>query len=264
LQSVDRGTRLVYGVHKSKREMQMKIRVGGFILALLLLVLLGALPLIIASAQQTAAEKYFFVLLKRPANAPQMSKEAADKLQEEHMANIRRLHAENKLVMAGPFLDDTSLRGIFVLKAASKEQAQEWSDTDPAVIAGRLAEDVRGPWMIRPDAIHEASTPQAMKQYTVALMNRGEKWDPASREYQELLKPHLALIGKLSAEGTMVLAGPLRDEGELKGVFIYSVGAEQAAKLVQEDPLVKAGYLKPELHPWMTAKGVLAAGQARK
>jgi uncharacterized protein YciI len=246
--------------------MQMKIRVGGFILFLLLLELLGALTPRVVFAQQAAAtaEQYFFVLLKRPANAPQLSAEAADKLQEEHMANIRKLHAENKLVMAGPFLDDTTLRGIFVLKAGSKQQAQEWSDSDPAVKAGRLAEEVRGPWMIRPEAIHPASTPQAMEQYTMALMNRGEKWDPASREYQELLKPHLALIGKLSEQGIMVLAGPLRDEGELKGIFIYSVGAEQAAKLVQEDPLVKAGYLKPEMHPWMTAKGVLAPGQVMK
>jgi len=249
-----------------EKEIHMKIRVGGFILFLSLLALPGALTPSIAVAQQAPAtgEQYFLVLLKRPANAPQLSKEAGEKLQEEHMGNIRKLHAENKLVIAGPFMDDTTLRGIFVLKAGSKQQAQEWSDSDPAVKAGRLAVEVRGPWMVRPDAIHAASTPQAMEQYTMALMHRGEKWDPASPEYQELLKPHRALIGKLSAEGTMALAGPLRDEGELKGVFIYSVGAEQAAKLAQEDPLVKAGYLKPEMHPWITAKGVLAAGQAMK
>jgi uncharacterized protein YciI len=193
-----------------------------------------------------------------------LSKEAAEKLQEEHMANIRRLGEENKLVVAGPFMDDTSLRGIFVLKAAAKEQAQEWAASDPAVKAGRLAMDVRGPWMIRPDAIHKPATHEGMEAYTLALLMRGEKWDPASAEYKELLKPHLALIGKLSQEGTMALAGPLRDEGELKGVFIYGVGADEAAKFVQEDPLVKAGYLKPVLHPWITAKGVLAPGQAMK
>ncbi len=250
----------------------MKTKTTCLILFLVILGAVGALTAGASSAQKarrakvTAAQagaqgQYFFVLLTRPANAPQLSKEAADKLQEEHMGNIRRLAAEQKLVVAGPFMDDTALRGIFVLRAASKAQAQEWANTDPAVKSGRLAAEVHGPWMIGSEAIHETSTPQVMERYTLALMMGGEKWNPDSPEYKELLKPHLAMIGKLSSERTMALAGPLRDEGELKGIFVYSVGAEQAAKLVQEDPLVKAGYLKPELHPWITAKGVLAAGQ---
>jgi uncharacterized protein YciI len=180
------------------------------------------------------------------------------------MANIRRLAAEKKLVAAGPFGDNTMLRGIFVFKAASKEQTQEWTNSDPAVQAGRLAMDVRGPWMIRREAIHETSTPNELLQYTMALFSAGEKWNPALAKYKELLNAHLAMIGKLTQEGTLALAGPFADEGEMKGVFVYTVGAEEAAKLVQEDPLVKAGYLKAELHPWFTAKGVMAPGQPMK
>src|SRR5689334_1190141 len=70
--------------------------------------LLAFATLALAQAQPNP-QKYFFVLLKRPANAPQLSKEASEKLQEEHMANIRRLHSEHKLVVAGPFQDDTTL-----------------------------------------------------------------------------------------------------------------------------------------------------------
>jgi hypothetical protein len=61
----------------------------------------------------------------------------------------------------------------------------------------------------------------------------------------------------------MAIAGvfPFSDPGELRGVAIFRVGAEQTAKLMQDDPTVKAGLLKTEIHPWGTVTGVLASGQ---
>jgi len=203
-------------------------------------------------------------LLNRPVNAPQLSKEAGAKLQEEHMANIRKMAAEHKLLVAGPFLDDTTLRGIFVLQAESSAQAQEWADSDPAVKAGRLAAEVHGPWQIDADAIHAPAEPAGMEQYTVVLMKRAEHWNPEASEFMEVIKRHHAFIRQMSEEGSIAVAGPfpLSEAGEVRGVVIYRVGQEQTAKLAQEDPVVKAGILKPELHPWATGKGVLAAGQA--
>jgi hypothetical protein len=54
---------------------------------------------------------------------------------------------------------------------------------------------------------------------------------------------------------------PLSDPGELRGVTIFRAGVEETAKLVRDDPTVKAGLLKIEIHPWITGKGVLASGQ---
>jgi len=209
------------------------------------------------------APKYFFVLLKRPSNAPQLTKEAGEKLREEHMANIRRLHAEHKLLVAGPFMDDTSLRGIFVLKADSLEQAQDWARSDPAIKAGRLAADVHGPWVIDPSAIQEPATTQGMEQYTLVLMKSGEKWNPSAPRFMDVMKQHPAFVKEMTEKGKIAIAGhfPFSDPGELRGVTIFRVGAEETAKLVEDDPTVKAGLLKTEIHPWITGKGVLAPGQ---
>ncbi len=216
----------------------MRRTISSNVLLLSLLVVAGS-TLAQAQAQPNAHAQYFFVLLNRPANAPQLSKEAGEKLQEEHMTNIRKMTAEHKLVIAGPFMDDTVLRGIFVFKADSAAQVQEWADGDPAVKAGRLSAEVHGPWLIDPSAMHNPSEPPGFEQYTLVLMKRGDRWN------------HMAIAGPF----------PLNDQGELRGVAIFRVGTEQTAKLTQEDPIVKAGLIKADIHPWGTGKGVLALGQ---
>ena len=207
--------------------------------------------------------QYFFVLLNRPANAPQLSKEAGEKLQEEHMANIRKMTAEHKLVIAGPFMDDTVLRGIFVFQADSAAQVQEWANSDPAVKAGRLSAEVHGPWLIDPNTIHNPAEPPGFEQYTLVLMKRGDHWNPNAPEFMDVMKQHHAFVKQMTDQGNMAIAGPFpfSDQGELRGVAIFRVGAEQTAKLTQDDPIVKAGLLKAEIHPWGTGKGVLASGQ---
>lgn len=61
----------------------------------------------------------------------------------------------------------------------------------------------------------------------------------------------------------MAIAGlfPFSDQGKLRGVAIFRVGTEQTTQLTQDDPTVKAGLFKTEIHRWATGKGVLASGQ---
>jgi hypothetical protein len=46
------------------------------------------------------------------------------------------------MVLAGPFVEEGSLRGLFLLQAASMDEAKQLCDTDPAIRAGRLRADI--------------------------------------------------------------------------------------------------------------------------
>ena len=135
------------------------------------------------------------------------------------MANIRKMAAEHKLLVAGPFMDDTPLRGIFVLQAESAAQAQAWADSDPAVQAGRLSAELHGPWLIDASAIHAPAEPPGMEQYTLVLMKRGEHWNPEAPEFMEVIKQHHAFMEQMKERGNLAIAGPfpLSEPGELRG-----------------------------------------------
>ena len=58
-------------------------------------------------------------------------------------------------------------------------------------------------------------------------------------------------IGRLADEGKLVLAGPFMDDQDWRGIYIFDVKTvEEAQKLVETDPAIKAGVFEVELHPW--------------
>ncbi len=88
---------------------------------------------------------YYFVMLTSGKNRSQDSA-TVSKIQHGHMANITRLVKQEKIIVAGPFLDDTNWRGIFIFDAKSKEEVDELLKTDPAISSGRLNYEIH-PWM---------------------------------------------------------------------------------------------------------------------
>ena len=67
----------------------------------------------------------------------------------------------------------------------------------------------------------------------------------------------MANIRRMAALGKLAVAGPFLDNGDLRGMFIFTTGSQQEAEaLVAADPAVKAGRLVLELHPWFAARGI--------
>lgn len=95
-------------------------------------------------ADQRGMRSYVFVILKTGPKTD-LTKEESSKLFAGHMTNIKRLAAEGKLVVAGPFQENANhYEGLFVFNVKTVKEAEALLVTDPAVAAGRLSYDAYG------------------------------------------------------------------------------------------------------------------------
>lgn len=84
-------------------------------------------------ADKYGMKQYYLVLLSSGDNSD-TAKQKRDAAFGAHMDNIERLAAEGKLIVAGPVGKNAQeLRGIFILSAATKEEAYKLLDSDRAV-----------------------------------------------------------------------------------------------------------------------------------
>ncbi|MEQ9298514.1 MAG: YciI family protein [Cyclobacteriaceae bacterium] len=90
-----------------------------------------------------------------------------------------------------------------------------------------------------------------MRAYVMAFLKRGPNRDLDSLEAVNLQRAHMDNIQRLAKEGTLVLAGPFMDDGDVRGIYVFAVATvAEAEALTATDPAIQAGSLVMELHPW--------------
>ena len=95
-----------------------------------------------------AFEVLTVVVLRRPADAPELPEDDLDALQTRHLAYRAELRQRGAIVVNGPFdqQTDPSYRGMSIF-ACDPHEAARLSDGDPSVVAGRLTYDVMEWWV---------------------------------------------------------------------------------------------------------------------
>ncbi|NJW53882.1 YciI family protein [Salinimicrobium oceani] len=102
----------------------------------------------------------------------------------------------------------------------------------------------------------EAGEEYLMQQYFIVFLKSGKNRAQDSATAATLQEQHLAHLNRMATEGYLSLAGPFGDDSSIRGIAVYNTPTlEMADSLARLDPMVKAGRLEVEIHPWWAAKG---------
>jgi uncharacterized protein len=95
-------------------------------------------------------------------------------------------------------------------------------------------------------------TRPARTTYYVAVVMKGPNWSAErTPELNRVSQEHREWLLKLGSEGKALLFGPLTDDGEIRGLYVFKVAsAEEARRLCEIAPAVKFGQVRVEIHPW--------------
>ena len=187
-----------------------------------------------------------------------------DSIQAGHMANIVRMAKLGALVAAGPFEENTELRGVFVF-----EPGTGGFDTllagDPAIASGRL--ECRLSTWVAPPGIgvdyrrrreSGETTRDSMVTFSWVMLHRGARYDSrATPAVEKLIGRHHAYTEQLRASGRIVYAGAIEGTGDLRGVLLMRGDSASVARAVRDDPAVRAARFAPRILRWWTAWGTI-------
>jgi uncharacterized protein YciI len=113
----------------------------------------------------------------------------------------------------------------------------------------------------------DPNIPAAFDVFTLVLLRRPpDAPEMSDAQLDALQARHLAYRAELRRQGVLVVNGPLAEQSEetLRGLSIFACSLDEAARLSDGDPSVRAGRLAYDLMEWWVAAGTLAFPAAQQ
>ncbi|MGB5817873.1 MAG: hypothetical protein WBG90_00210 [Saonia sp.] len=149
---------------------------------------------------------------------------------------------------------------FFVLCACKQENTKENTTTVTEevvkTVKQRKAELTKKGFQIFEYVDEKTKDTVLMQQYFIAFLKSGPDRSQSKAETDSLQMLHLAHLSSMYEKGYADISGPFGDDGDIRGLTIYNTPTlAMADSLANSDPMVKAGRLVIEMHPWWAAKG---------
>ncbi len=104
-----------------------------------------------------------------------------------------------------------------------------------------------------------ADPPSAMERYSLVILKRPASPGPKVADPEALQRQHLGHLQAMARAGKLVVAGPFDDQVDprMRGLCLYRASLEEARRLANDDPAVRAGRLEVEVLSWWVEKGAM-------
>jgi uncharacterized protein YciI len=182
----------------------------------------------------------------------------AERIEKGRKFHLAQLLRGGGALVAGDILDGEALKAVAILDIDASE-ARTAFERSPAVESGRLVVEVFSWWAARGilAPLEPTEDPEDLVAVWLGLFERPSRAPHfPEEELARLQEGHLKNLERMHEQGDLVIAGPVEDGGELRGILIFRTPDRQRIeRLVQEDPMVQAGRLVLELYRWQVPRG---------
>ena len=125
-----------------------------------------------------------------------------------------------------------------------------------AFFAAILSADYNQPNGASVLASKQETKTEDMKQYWMVMLYKGANRMHSESDAEKIQQAHLANINWLAENGTIIMAGPMGYDKDLRGLFIMDgKDSAQIAGYIKSDSAIITGRLRFEIHPWWVQKG---------
>lgn len=201
---------------------------------------------------------YQLVLMKVVPGMERVGEREAVRLQKGHLAQLEALYGNGEALLSGPLSGAGDIREAIVLDVGTVEKAAVVMAENSWVQAGRIVPEIHTWWAAKgilkpPEHLLHG------ERCVLGLIRRpAEAPEYSEEKLQELQAGHLKNIEAMAASGDLVIAGPIGEDGGLRGIFVFrTTDMDRLAEMVARDPSIKAGRLGVDLVPWRVPKGIV-------
>ena len=109
---------------------------------------------------------------------------------------------------------------------------------------------------VQAGASDEAPAMPALKAYWFVVLKTGPSREHTAEQLQDIQRGHMAHMAAMAEAGKLLIAGPMGEPGEWRGLQIYDeMPREEVEALCAADPAVVAGRLVCDIRLWYSQPG---------